>query len=381
MATTTTSSSSAPANGTAPHPHRLLLVSAPRTASNLLVKILNIHQQPNVLTNDKGGYFFFDAYTSGIGNERFKTPLNQWPEEWRTELRNLYQQSLDKLEEWSARAAAENKIMFSKEHSFLFLNPAILFAPPGGGDDASSSSEPMSKEEEFFRLRIPATERYGGGAQQQTWSAGNRTVLSDEYLRTWQMAFLIRHPALAFPSMFRAVTRMTREGILNEDGVRGSSPNSTLTLRWTRMLFDWCAAQAQTSNNNNGDAAAAAAMMPLLLDAHDVIHNPNVVLRFAEAAGLDKDAVQFEWNAEEKKLDWGLIGNNDFGARSQAIMLSTLQNSTGIVKEKAPDVIDIKAEAEKWKEEFGPEVGGMIEKAVLDAMPDYEYLREKRVRA
>jgi hypothetical protein len=223
---------------------------------------------------------------------------------------------------------------------------------------------------ELFHLRIP--DSYGA---QQTWSPGNPSVLSDEYLRTWQMAFVIRHPALAFPSMFRAMEKMTKEGILNEDGVRGTSPNSTLTLKWTRMLFDWCAEQAEQLSNGPQREAA----MPLLLDAHDVIHNPNVVLRFAERAGLDKDAVQFEWNAEEKKLDWGSL--NDFGKRSQAIMLSTLQNSTGIVKDKAPEVVDLKAEAEKWKQEFGPEVGAMLEKAVLDAMPDYEYLREKRVQA
>ncbi|KAK4236053.1 hypothetical protein C8A03DRAFT_17271 [Achaetomium macrosporum] len=353
---------SVPANSTGHKPHRLLLISVPRTASNLLLKILNIHHQPNVLTNDKGGYFFFDAYVSGVQDGRFLTPLEQWSEEARTQLRDLYQGSLDKLEEWSARARADNKTMFSKEHSFLFLNPAILFAPPGGEDAASSG--PMSQ---FFRLRIP--ESYG---PQQTWSPNNRTVLSDEYLRTWQMAFLIRHPALAFPSLYRAMMKMTKEGIMTEDGARGANPRSTLTLKWTRMLFDWCCEQTQQLSNGQKEAA-----MPLLLDAHDIIHNPSVVLRFCEAAGLDKNAVQFEWNAEEKKIDW----NNDFGAKSQAIMLSTLQNSTGIVKDKAPAVIDVKAEAEKWKEEFGPEVGGMIEQAVLDAMPDYEYLREKRVRA
>jgi hypothetical protein len=41
--------------------------------------------------------------------------------------------------------------------------------------------------------------------------------------------------------------------------------------------------------------------------------------------------------------------------------------------------IDIDAEAAKWKVEFGEEIAQMIEKAVRDSMPDYEYLKARRI--
>jgi hypothetical protein len=62
-------------------------------------------------------------------------------------------------------------------------------------------------------------------------------------------------------------------------------------------------------------------------------------------------------------------------------MTVTLRASKGIIKEKAPATVDIDVEAEKWKEEFGPEAAAMVEKAVRDAMPDYEYLKERRLKA
>ena len=60
-------------------------------------------------------------------------------------------------------------------------------------------------------------------------------------------------------------------------------------------------------------------------------------------------------------------------------MMSSLSASKGVIKDKAPANIDIAAEAAKWKVEFGEEVAQIIEKAVWDSMPDYEYLKSKRI--
>lgn len=167
------------------------------------------------------------------------------------------------------------------------------------------------------------------------------------------------------------MVKISKLGFLDDDGVKGASL-SNMTLTWTRKLFDWCLEQPDEPT------------VPLVIDAHDVIHNPDSVLRFCEAAGLDTDAIQFEWGGENdrKKSDtW--VPSDPTGMHQQTahIMLSTLEASKGIVKDKAPAIVDIEAEAEKWRSEFGNEVAGLIEKAVWDAMPDYEHLRERRVRA
>jgi hypothetical protein len=60
-------------------------------------------------------------------------------------------------------------------------------------------------------------------------------------------------------------------------------------------------------------------------------------------------------------------------------MLSTLSASTGIIKDKTPTAVDVDAEVKQWKEEFGEEVAAKLETLVRDAMPDYEYLRSRRI--
>jgi hypothetical protein len=125
----------APPNGQeARTPGRVLLVSVPRTASNLLVKVLNVHQQPNVLTNNTGGYFFHEAYTTATGE--LQKPFSEWTDAEKTRIRDIYQRCLGNLEEYSARARSDGKVMFAKEHGFWLYNPdttSMLFYPPFSG--------------------------------------------------------------------------------------------------------------------------------------------------------------------------------------------------------------------------------------------------------
>src|SRR6187549_3935011 len=79
-------------------PRRLFLVSVPRTASNLLVKVLSIQKQPNVLTNEKAGYFLQDAYLLGTSKGYFFKHLSQWADAEMAEMLSVYQHCLDNLE-------------------------------------------------------------------------------------------------------------------------------------------------------------------------------------------------------------------------------------------------------------------------------------------
>ncbi|KAL2803305.1 hypothetical protein BJX63DRAFT_440220 [Aspergillus granulosus] len=336
-------------------PPRLLLVSVPRTASNLLVKILNIQNQPNVLTNEFSGYFFYPAHRATAWGSLLKKPSAQWSDTKKQEVQAAFQECFNAMELYSAQAQTKNKIMFAKEHASWFTNPAAF-------DGTHDQNAEHPDNQDMYRLRTPDT--YG---TTQTFSGLNKTVLPDEYLRTWQLAFIIRHPALAWPSMYRAMAKASTLRQMDDDGVEGASLAS-MTLRWTRMLFDWCLEQS--------DAPGA----PMLLDAHDIIHNPQVLRRFCEQVGLDPALLQFEWNeTTEDKVNHEILQNVD--RQTGSLFVTTLKGSSSVIKEKAPMTVDIAVEAEKWKAEFGEEIAALIEKAVWDSMPDYENLRAQRMMA
>ncbi|CAG8919422.1 unnamed protein product [Penicillium salamii] len=343
-------------------PTRLLLVSIPRTASNLLLRVLNVPKQPNLLTTPKGGYFFYSAFLDSTQNGSLQNrPADQWTDEQKDSVKKSCQTCFDSLEEWSSRAEQNEQVMFTKEHAYWLFSPATFLKSTTGEHD-----------EEFFKaFRIQTPEKYGST---ETYSPSNETMFSDEYLRTWQMLFIIRHPALAWPSMYRSMQKLGDQGIIDDDGVRGTSVTN-MSMRWTRLLYDWCLEQPDVP------------VAPPVVDAHDLIHNPEVVLQICEKTGLDKSVVQFEWpdKTEKKSQYWACHNPNadenevKLHQSAAGVMLSTLENSAGIVKDKAPKAIDIAAEAEKWKEEFGADVADLIEKCVRDSMPDYEYLKARRI--
>ena len=360
--TTSTSGLAQGTNDTSATPRRLLLVSVPRTASNLLLKILNIHNQPQIHTNQQGGYFFFSAFVTSAKKGYMGKAPEEWSQDDKDSVKKIYQECLDNLEKESIQAQKDNKAMFVKEHAFWFNNPASLHKMRTGIEDAEFTKS--------FQLDIP--ESYGPS----THSPSNETLFSDAYLRTWQIAFIIRHPALAWPSMYRAMRKMADLGHMDEDGVRGSSL-ANMTMRWSRTLFDWCLEQP------------VMPVAPPVIDAHDLIHHPETVFEFCDKTGLDKSVLQFEWSdKDDKKNSHGWADSPgqscdekqiEVNRTGSSIMLSTLRDSKGIVKDKAPKTIDIDAEAAKWKIEFGEEMGQAIEQRVRDSMPDYEYLKARRI--
>ncbi|KAL5355160.1 hypothetical protein BJX96DRAFT_2940 [Aspergillus floccosus] len=372
-------------------PRRILLVSSPRTASNLLSRILNLKDQPHALTNEAGGYFFFPAFSTSAKDGRLAKTRDQWTEEDRKDVQSAYQLCVDQLEDWSARAAKEDKIFFAKEHAFWIFDPTSIHKLGATASGASEAENGNKQHEPLFRLQFPSS--YGAC---DTWSGSNETALPDEYLRTWRMVFIIRHPALMCPSFYRAVQKMIRLGILQEHEVPALFATN-MAFQWPRMLYDWTVAQE------------IAGSEPLILDANDVIHNPEVVVKFSEQIGLDSSKLIFEWEANKPKNENGSQQNGTHekdtqraeGPKDSAsssfdrfrsfdvvkedkdvrqIMLGSLTGSSGVLKEKAPETVDIAAEVAKWKEEFGDEGARMVEKAVLAAMADYEYLKERRVR-
>jgi hypothetical protein len=61
-------------------------------------------------------------------------------------------------------------------------------------------------------------------------------------------------------------------------------------------------------------------------------------------------------------------------------MKSSLLSSTGIIRQgKVAAGLDIEHEAQKWAHEFGEEEAKKVANWVRAAMPDYEFLRERRL--
>ena len=66
--------------------------------------------------------------------------------------------------------------------------------------------------------------------------------------------------------------------------------------------------------------------------------------------------------------------------KAARMMTETLRESKGVIKEKTPRELDVEAEVEKWKEEFGEEVSEFLQAVVRETIGDYEYLRDRRLK-
>ncbi|OAA71432.1 hypothetical protein ISF_01983 [Cordyceps fumosorosea ARSEF 2679] len=328
----------------------LLLITYPRSASNLLVKILNLPEQPQVTSRDSGGYFFFPAAASMNRAGLLRRLPRDWTADEADLLRRRYQACYDELQQLLDEADEQGKMAVTKEHAPFITSPAFVPDFLHGTRDAAAP----------WRVQVPERAAAATAECPPPGLSGNPSVLPDALLLRCVPAFLIRHPALAFPSWHRVVlsfcdgdaARLEREMV----------PFAALgcTLRWTRQLYDWY--------------AAASGKEPVILGADDMLRDPEVIRRFCDLVGLDKDKVRFRWEpvteAEQGRVSAA-------GAKTRV----TLNASSGIAEGKTFEGLSIEGEVEKWKAEFGELVGSRIEGWVRDAMPDYAYLVGKKLQA
>lgn len=278
--------------------------------------------------------------------------MGKWSQDEKDQIKQSYQECFDELERHVEMAKAEDKILFVKEHCYFLTEPVseskLLF-----GED--SVNEPQ------WTAQVPSTY----GAAEPTHSSANETILPDEFLHCWHPTFLIRHPALVFPSLYRALSD-------NEEIEQKGKEELAMktTFHWTRSLYDWYHQHLSKSKSElDGEVT-----WPIVLDADDVMLEPAVIVHFCEIVGLDPSKLRFEWSPASKEDLEGL--QSDVVRR----MLSTLSASEGVMKGKASTNIDIDSEARQWREEFGEVEGEKVESWVRDAMPDYDFLKSKRLR-
>ncbi|KAF7590780.1 hypothetical protein BBP40_002396 [Aspergillus hancockii] len=335
-------------------PRRFLLLASPRTGSNLLLKILSLEDQPNVATCKNGGYFFM--------------PLVLLKQELRCSWKNVEQLSTDErdkletsmkgcfnaLNQHIKGATSSGKLVFVKEHANFLTDPVAKTRFIYGEESVTQELPWMIRGPEEV---VRTTSR----------SIHNKTILSDEFLQGWNPVFLIRHPALSFPSFYRASVRADgREFMSSIPGRR--SCQMVMTMRWIRKLYDFYSEYFTECKKQTGQANIHG-IWPIILDADDVIAEPAVLVKLCNLIGLDSYFLRYEWEpSSQTRPLW-----------AQAFR-TTLDSSTKIIATKVAGDIEIDEEVKKWREEFGEEDGRMIEKYVRAAMPDYEFLKSKRLR-
>ncbi|MCJ1400011.1 hypothetical protein MMC11_003214 [Xylographa trunciseda] len=332
---------------------RFYLLTHPRSCSNLLVRILSFGDQPDVVQHDVGqGYFFLPIIKLREDLKLQGKNVEEWTQNEQDQMKQTCQNCFQELQKHVEAAETEDKIIFVKEHVYFMTEPTALSRFLFGQEKVKQTP---------WTVQISST--YGSEA---TRSSLNKTLLPDEFLKTWLPTFLIRHPALMFPSHYRTIVDTLGVEAAHAEGER----SEIMTLHWTRLLYDW-----YTENlTNPGTGSTHDTRWPLLLDADDIINSPDVVVRLCEVVGMDPKKLHFEWKPAEKGYVDQL--NTDVSKR----MRSTLTASAGIMTEKSSADIDISTEANKWREEFGQIEGEKIEGWVKAAMPDYEYLWAKRLK-
>ncbi|KAF9885550.1 hypothetical protein FE257_012756 [Aspergillus nanangensis] len=326
-------------------PERIYIFTYPRTGSNLLTQLLALDDQPNVASNDEGTRFFLPWHML----KTKWTSVQALSNGQRTEHEKCIKECFGGLLQHLDNAEREGKIVCFKDHAHYVIEP-VAESRLLCGENGTATEAPWT-------LRGP------NHLEQSTdgHSALNETFFPDEFLTTWKPVFLIKHPAAAFPSFYRA---LAGGATFDEPDQGWRFYEKAMTLRWVYNLYHFYVQNSQTSGQLSSDKPG-----PIVLEADDIIKQPEILGKFCQITGLDHSKLRFKWEKTRP----------DESARVQAFR-NTLYESTGIDPSRAVGDVDLGKESGKWREEFGVEIGERIERYVRKEMPYYEFLRSKRLQ-
>ncbi|KAI7308092.1 hypothetical protein KC315_g13523 [Hortaea werneckii] len=312
------------ANGTAKAHKPVMLFTNPRTASNLLQKLLS--KQDGF---EHSGYIFFDASFNMLFQLLNSGPAKDAaPEEWQKHM-DAYQACFEKFLAAIEEHKQQGRATFHKEHIDLMVDPIKLFKAAYPDDEGPN-----------LAVRYPG--------QETPPKSTSPLCLPDDFLTSILPVILIRNPALMVPSFYRAQNDCKID-------LDSAHFRCFMELQWTWQLYDWYCSQGVT---------------PIVVDGDDVMKQPAVVRKLCELCGMDPDKIMWEWEQEEAP-------ENPLANRFK----STLINSKGIISGKDSADLNIEEECKKWEAEFGQEVGGRMKTKVETSMPYYQKLRERRLQA
>jgi hypothetical protein len=342
-------------------PQRFYLITYPRTASNLLIRMLSLDDQPNMATgDDRGGYIFLPVIKLITDMGLRKKSVKDWTEDEIMQIKAAYQHCFSEFQDTLARVSENESSIYVKEHVHFLIDPTTLSEYVFGSDDAANNNA------NIWTLKQQPNSLCKDKSLCQTGRATNITLLPDEFLWTWKPTFLIRHPALAFPSLYRALLVLEGTGDESEDELLGEH---CMTLHWTRLLYDWYSQYYRQEDQSRGGLK-----WPIVLDADDVMANPKLVAKYSALLGMDSWKLSFSW---EPATDTEMSHMNLATKR----YLDTLLASGGVLRDKMSGNININKLAKEWRSEFGHDAGQRITQLVKEAMADYEFLKARRLRA
>lgn len=329
-------------------PHNVLF-SLPRTASHLLVRLLNLPGQPSItrpLDGEDGYHFLLANFTRFKRNLSGKDP-NTWNADDETALKQALQTGFDAWTALLREAQALGKATYIKEHLNFLIDPV--------------------SEARFFGYTQPSPlhpfEVIRGGSEggRVGKSELNVTCIPDDFLlREVRPTFLIRHPCLVFPSLLRtALTNQSREAVLREE----LAHRWECTYHWTLSLYRFYVQHPSFERESREEGV----LYPIVIDAAD-LGGRELLRKYASAVGLEKEKMLFEWEAARGEDPTGLK--------------QTIMKSTGIVKAKlGADVkFDLTEEKRGWETEFGEVLAERLFMLASSSMRDYEELRAVRMR-
>ncbi|PLB52329.1 hypothetical protein P170DRAFT_472232 [Aspergillus steynii IBT 23096] len=333
-------------------PARLYFFTYPRTGSNLLTHLLALDDQPNVQRQNPpepyGMRFFLPLVLLKSKSRHLGTHVQALPQDQREEQERCVKECYGRLLDHIRNAEREGKMVCFKDHAHYIVEP-VAEARLLYGDDSVTD-------------QIPWTLR-GPNELDQTdtdRSDLNDTLFSDDFLKTWKPAFLIRHPAAAFPSYYRALSKVSGpEFVQSDQGWKAYQ--KAMSLRWVYKLYNF---YVQHFSKCRDDQAS----WPVVIEADDIINQPEILIKLCEITGLDSSRIRLTWEKSTSELP------------GVQVFHGTLLESTKIDTSKAVGDVDLEKESAKWQGEFGEHIGRRIEAYVREAMPDYLFLKSKRLR-
>ncbi|KAF7192415.1 hypothetical protein HII31_06447 [Pseudocercospora fuligena] len=311
-------------------PRDVFFFAHTRTASHVLCRLLS--DQPGW---GQSNYHFFEAFNFARKAYGWG-PLESASQQDRDSFLGLLQKGCDEIQHVRKSAANEGKFLLLKEHTFYVWDPFKLSQSMWGGHEKSTFTVSPTSSDVLSNAKKT-----------------NPTLFPDSFLKTWRPIFLIRHPALSFESWYRA------ESGARDVDIFDKSWAFYTTFQYSRRLHDWYLSNATDS-----------ASMPIVIDADDMIEDPSTINKLCGMLGMDQQYVVREWDAIEAPKD----------AKPRELkFMSGYWNSTSIDKSKTSRDMDLDAKYSLWLDEFGANVGSELRRLVEEAMPDYEYMKSKKI--
>ncbi|KAL3461852.1 hypothetical protein BJX64DRAFT_289032 [Aspergillus heterothallicus] len=344
-------------------PLRAFMIGLLPSGTNLLSEVLELEQQPNIITVDA---LFRDSFLACCVNSAVVNGNLHWSPTVKAEVSDSINRDLRRAEESTLRARPQQN---NPTTTTTTAHPTTTMNPTGNNTTTNSNKttlcasicapwlinpavfnkdapQMVAMNWEFFKAATPPT--YMSPTVGFTWDWRNQTILPDQYLRTWQLTFVITHPVILFPKIYRALHAETNMPQAHRQGVAGLY----MTYTWHRTLYDW--------------ARRRAMYRPVIVETGQLSEEPGqTIFKYYYITGLP--------------VKGGVIPRREileFKERHRAAHGAVVDAVRGVMGRRARSFLDAWIEVEKgcWEAEFGEAAANFIERFVREAMADYEYL-------